>query len=160
MAALSPAERQERIEILRRFPAQLEARVRDLSAEDLTTRYMDEEWTVQQIVHHVADSHMNSIIRLKLILTEDYPPLKPYDQAIWAELPDTNAVPIQASLLILKGLHERFVALFESLTDDQWLRKGLHAANGDYTPDDILVIYSDHGQIHIDQINKVLAAKP
>jgi hypothetical protein len=159
MAALSPAERQERIEILRRFPAQLEARVRDLSAEDLTTQYMAEEWTVQQIVHHLADSHMNSIIRLKLILTEDYPPLKPYYQEIWAELPDTHNVPIALSLKILEGVHARFVALFESLTDEQWSRKGFHAENGDYTPDDILTIYSDHGQIHIDQINKVLAAK-
>ena len=159
MDALSPAQRQARIEILRRFPAQLEARVRDLSAKDLTTRYMPEEWTVQQIVHHLADSHMNSIIRLKLILTEDYPPLKPYDQALWAELPDTHNIPITESLKILEGVHARFVALYEPLTAEQWARKGFHADNGDYTPDDILVIYSDHGQIHIDQINKVLAAK-
>lgn len=153
------AARREMIDKIRRLPAEMEALVRDLDYDTLITHHLDTEWSVQQIVHHVADSHMNSFIRLRLVLTEDHPPLKPYDQDKWAELPDTPAIPIEASLSILRGLHARWVVLFESLTDEQWTRKGYHPDNGDMTPDDMLRNYADHGEIHLDQIRRVLAAR-
>ncbi len=155
---LTPAERQRRIDIIRQFPARLTGVVQDLSAEQLMTAYIPGEWSVQQIVHHLPDSHMNSVIRLKLMLTEDHPTLKPYDQDALALLPDVERTPIRASLLILEGLHERWCNLFESLTEAQWARTGLHPEIGDITVEDLVVTYSDHCDAHYEQIMRTLAA--
>lgn len=155
----TPAERAERIEKIRCFPQQLEELVRGLSDEDLNTPYLANEWTVSQNVHHVADSHMNAFIRFKLILTEQTPPLKGYAQELWAELPDSHHLPLEYSFSILRGLHARWCVLFESVTDEQWSRGGLHTENGLMTLDDILRNYAAHGEGHIDQIQRTLAAK-
>lgn len=155
---LTAEERQRRIDIIRQFPARLAEVVRGLSDEQLNTAYIPGEWSVRQIVHHVPDSHMNSFIRLKLMLTEDSPTLKPYDQERWALLPDVDGTPIRASLLILEGLHERWCNLFESLTEDQWARKGHHPEVGEITVEDLLVTYSDHCDAHYEQITRTLAA--
>ena len=151
-------QRQEMIERIRRLPAQLEAVVRSLTREQLATHFLAGEWTVAQNVHHLADSHMNSFIRLKLILSEERPPLKPYDQDIWATTPDYDT-PIEDSLLLLTGLHRRWVALFEGLKESDWQRTGLHPEIGEVTPDDLLRIYAAHGEGHIDQIERTLAAQ-
>jgi hypothetical protein len=155
---LTPEERKRRIDIIRQFPARLAEVVRDLSDVQLKTAYIPGEWSAQQIVHHLPESHMNSFIRLKLILTEDHPALKPYDQEKWAVLPDVALTPIHASLLILEGLHERWCVLFESLSDEQWARTGFHPEWGDITPDDLVVTYSDHCDAHYEQITRTLAA--
>jgi hypothetical protein len=152
-------ERQALIAKIRSLPARLEAVVRDLTLEQLTTHYLDGEWTVAQNVHHLADSHMNSFIRLKLILTEERPALKPYDQDRWAALVDGDNPSIDDSLMLLRGLHRRWVALFESLREADWRRAGHHPEIGDVTPDDLLRIYAAHGEGHIDQINRTLAAR-
>ncbi len=157
---LAPEERQRRIDIIRQFPARLTALVANLSETQLKSEYLPGEWTVQQIVHHLPESHMNSFIRLKLILTEDHPTLKPYDQALWAVLADVNATPVDSSLVLLRGLHQRWAILFELLTDEQRQRTGYHPENGDMTPDDLLVVYSDHCDIHDEQIRRTLAAAP
>jgi hypothetical protein len=157
---LTPAERQRRIDIIRQFPARLKEIVRDLTDVQLKTAYIPGEWSVQQIVHHLPDSHMNSFIRLKLILTEGRPTLKPYDQEQWALLADVDRTPIRASLLILEGLHERWCNLFESLTDEQWGRKGVHPEVGEITAEDLVVTYSDHCDAHYEQITRTLAAAP
>ena len=152
------AERQERISRLRSLPANLERLVISLSDTELKICYMATEWSVQQIVHHLVDSHMNSVIRLKLILSEERPPLKGYDQDAWADQADVALTPISASLAILHGLHERWGNLFDSLTDEQYQRVGVHSEIGDVSVDDLLDSYADHGEIHIDQIKRVLAA--
>lgn len=148
-----------RIEKIRSLPTQLEAIVQNLSDADLHTHFIEGEWTVAQNVHHLADSHMNSFIRLKLILTEDNPPLKPYLQEKWAELPDSCNLPVVSSLALLKGLHERWCILLSQLQADDWQRSGLHPEIGAVTPDDLLRIYAGHGEDHIDQIKRTLAAK-
>ena len=153
-------ERQKRIDVIRHFPSRFAALVNGLSEDQLNGEFLPGEWTVRQIVHHVPESHMNSFIRLKLILSEDHPTLKPYDQDKWALMPDVAQTPIDASLLILKGLHERWTNLFESLTEEQWKRRGYHPEIGDITPDDLLVIYEDHCNIHYEQVIKTLAAAP
>jgi hypothetical protein len=130
----------------------------DLTPEQLTTRYLASEWTVAQNVHHLADSHMNSYIRLKLMLTEDHPTLKPYDQDAWALSADANNPAIETSLQLLRGLHARWVTLFESLGEDDWLRAGRHPETGEVTAEDQLRIYAAHGEGHIDQIKRTLAA--
>lgn len=152
--------RAEQIETLRQFPDRLAELVDDLTTEQLTTPYLDGEWTVAQNVHHCADSHMNSFTRLKLILTEDNPTLRPYDQNAWAELTDTTTPAVETSLLLLKGLHARWVMLFEHLTDAQWQRTGYHPElDTTLTPADLLASYADHCRAHLDQITRTLAAQ-
>lgn len=152
-------EQIERIDIIRNFPAELEALVSHLTDEQLTTHYLEGEWTVAQNVHHLADSHMNSIIRLKLILTEDEPFLKDYIQDEWAELPDANHALIHQSLMLLNGLHQRWATIFENVADEDWQRFGMHETNGKMTVDDLLRIYANHCAAHIDQIKRTLAAQ-
>jgi len=156
---LSPEERAARIEKIREFPAQLEALVEYLDDDDLLGKPLEGEWSVQQIVHHLADSHMNAYIRTKLILTEDKPALKGYDQDKWAEMIDTATIPIEESLLILRGLHRRWARLLESLEDADWTREGTHPEHDHYDLEGILITYSNHGDNHIEQINRTLAAQ-
>lgn len=154
----TPEERRERIDRIRRFPAELEAVVKPLTAEELNTRFIEGEWSVAQNVHHLADSHMNAFIRFKLLLTEDNPTIKNYDQADWAELVDSLEPPIQVSIAILKGLHQRWVVLLDSLKEEHWARPGIHPESGKISMETLLETYSDHGIGHIDQINRTLAA--
>ena len=146
------------IEKLERFPEQLETAVSGLTIEQLTTPYLEGEWTIAQNVHHVADAHINGYIRVKLTLTEDVPPLKPYDQDKWAISPDANNVDLDTSFHILRGVHQRWGMLFRSLTDPEWTRSGNHLEDGIVTVADLLTIYVAHGEAHLDQIARTLAA--
>ena len=156
---MTKEQRRELIEKIRILPAQLQERVSGLTDQQLTTHFLEGEWTVAQNVHHLADSHMNSFVRTRLILTEDRPTLKPYDQDMWARLADSGTTALEDSLSILQGLHRRWVRLFESLHESDWRRAGLHPEIGEVTIDDILTIYAAHGEGHIDQINRTLAAE-
>lgn len=155
---LTQSEKSAMIAKIANLPEQLTALVRNLNTEQLTTHYLPNEWSVAQNVHHVADSHMNSFIRLKLILTEQRPPLKPYDQDAWAVRADADNVAIQSSLALLEGLHRRWVTLFESLQESEWSRTGLHPEIGEVSVEDLLRIYAGHGEAHLDQITRTLAA--
>jgi len=155
---LTETQRREMIDQIRVLPARLRERVSGLNDAQLTTHFQAGEWTVAQNVHHLADSHMNSFIRIRLILTEDHPTLKPYDQDLWAMLADSGTTELEESLSILDGLHRRWVRLFESLDEAAWQRAGLPPESGEVTIEDMLRIYAAHGQGHIDQINRALAA--
>src|SRR4051812_28549660 len=152
------AQRRELIEEIRVLPARLRECVSGLTDAQLTTHFQPDEWTVAQNVHHLADSHMNSFIRIRLILTEDRPTLKPYDQDLWAALSDSGTTALEESLAILEGLHRRWVRLFESLDEAAWRRSGLHPENGEVTVEEMLQTYAAHGQGHIEQIGRALAA--
>jgi hypothetical protein len=156
---LTRTERNEMIAKIAALPAQLEALVSPLTPQQLTTHFLAGEWSVAQNVHHLADSHMNSFLRLKLVLDEDNIVFKPYNQDHWALMADADNLEIGDSLNLLRGLHRRWVRLFESLSDEQWQRSGLHPEYQRlYTVDDILRIYSAHGEGHLDQIQRTLAA--
>lgn len=155
---LTLEERRERINRIRRFPAELEVAVKDLSEEELMTEFIRGEWTVAQNVHHLADSHMNAFIRTKLLLTEDNPTIRAYDQDKFAERIDSFDVPVQYSILLLRGLHHRWVALFESLSEAEWARPGVHPESGAISVESLLITYSDHGIGHLDQIKRALDA--
>ena len=155
---LTREERREKIEKIRRLPAELEAVVSDLTVEQLTTPYLGDEWTVAQVVHHLADSHMNSFVRLKLILTEERPTLKAYNEALWAKAVDANNPILHTSLILLKGLHQRWVTLLDSLVEEDFRRTGYHPELGEISVDDLVRIYAKHGDDHIEQIKRVLAA--
>jgi len=151
-------ERSHLLQKIKELPRQAENIVKDLSDEQLNTPYRDGGWTPRQVIHHLADSHMNAVIRMKLILTEDHPTLKTYDQNKWAVLSDTTQ-SIQSSLSILKGLHERWGKLLEKVKDSEWSRKAMHPENGEITLDQLLVTYARHGENHVAQISGLRKAK-
>lgn len=156
---LTNEKREELIGKIEALPTQIEELISGLTEEQLLTHFIPHEWTVAQNVHHLVDSHMNSVIRLKLILTEDQPPLKGYDQDAWADLADGNTLAIEDSLMILRGLHRRWVKVFRSLDEAQWQRTGLHSEIGLVTVEDLVQTYAQHGEDHIDQITRTLAAQ-
>ena len=136
---------------IRELPAITESAVAGLTDEQLDTRYREGGWTLRQVVHHLADSHLNAFVRVKLALTEDHPRVKTYDQDLWADLPDSK-LPVESSLQILRGLHERWTVLLESLPAPAFDRTVSHPDNGDMSIDDFLRIYADHGRNHVNQI--------
>ena len=132
-------------------PPALRAAVEDLNDEQLDTPYRDGGWTVRQVVHHLVDSHANAFLRFRWVLTEEGTTIKTYDQDVWASLPDMK-MPIAPSLKTLDGLHERWVYMLRSVPAESWSKKAIHPERGEITLDDLLQIYSSHGDDHIKQI--------
>ncbi|WP_034387025.1 YfiT family bacillithiol transferase [Deinococcus sp. YIM 77859] len=152
---LTPRERAEAVQAIRAFPAQLRAAVAHQPDAVLDTPYRDGGWTVRQVVHHLADSHMNAVVRLKLALTEVNPTVKPYEEGDWAQLPDMG-LPLGPSLSLLDGLHARWTALLGALTPGQWAREWTHPASGQtFTVDTLAAMYAWHGQHHLAHIRRV-----
>lgn len=135
------------------LPEALERAINNLDEAQLNTPYRDGGWTVKQLVHHVADSHMNAYIRFKLGLTEEKPTIKPYEEQDWALLADNNLVPINVSLTLLHALHLRWVATIKDLTEEQWNRLVVHpAANREMSIWFLLGLYAWHGNHHVAHI--------
>ena len=114
---------------IRFLPGHLENAILNLDEAQLDTPYREGGWTVKQLIHHVADSHMNSFIRFKLALTENEPTIKPYEEQLWAELPDVSEVPINTSLTLLHALHARWIVLLQSLQEADWQKTLKHPAH-------------------------------
>src|SRR5690348_530977 len=133
-------------------PAGMRAAVEGLGEAELDTPYREGGWTLRQVVHHVPDSHLNAYIRFKLALTEDSPTIKPYDEARWAELPDTRETSLKTSLTMLDALHERWVCLLRHMKPDDFRRKLMHPENGEMTLDAVLGMYAWHGKHHVAHI--------
>jgi uncharacterized damage-inducible protein DinB len=155
-AESSPADRASQIETLRQFPARLREAVDGLAEEQLDTPYREGGWTVRQLVHHVADSHMNSYVRFKLALTEDWPTIKPYDEAAWAELAD-GRLPVEVSLALIAALHARWVALLESLGERDFERGYNHPESGRQNLAAVLALYDWHSRHHTAHITALRA---
>jgi len=147
--------RSEYKRIIADFPAQLQLSLHGRSEKELDERYRPDGWTVRQVIHHLADAHMNGFIRMKLIMTENLPTLKPYDQDKWANLPDAKRWTIADSLLILMGLHNRGTEFLDNLSEDDWQRKAIHPEIGEVSMTDLLKTYATHCQNHLKQINQV-----
>jgi hypothetical protein len=144
------AERAMLIQQIADLPAQLTAAARATGGEALQRPYRPGGWTGRQVIHHVADSHMNCYFRYRLALTEDNPTIRPYDQVAWAELPDVAATPITVSLALLEALHTRWVTLLHHLTEAQWQRTFYHPGyHTTATLDQTLALYAWHGQHHL-----------
>jgi hypothetical protein len=151
---MNTKERQVKIEAIRAFPALLEACLDTIPEAKLDVPCgAPGEWTVRQVVHHLADAHINGFIRMKLVVSEERPILKPYDQDEWSKHGDVS-LPIESSLDILRGLHARWAAFLESLPEESWSRAGIHLENGLVSLEVLLNIYSAHGARHIEQIQK------
>lgn len=154
-----PALHETEVEKIARLPSQLAHLLAGIHADELDAAYLPGEWTVAQNIHHLADSHMNSYIRCKLILTEEEPALKPYDQERWADLPDSRMQDVALSIELLRGLHARWVCFWGSLQPQDWQRTGSHPQAGLVTLADQLRLYAAHGEAHIAQIRRTVGAK-
>ncbi len=145
------------IEAIASLPEELSAAVRGLSEVQLGTRYRPDGWTVRQVVHHVADSHLNAVIRMKLALTEDNPTIKAYDEARWAELADVHETSIQVSLDLIEALHARWVPLLKSLGTDELKRPFVHPESGPGQLHYLVQMYAWHGRHHVAHITSLRA---
>ena len=126
-----------------------------LSDAQLDTPYGEGKWTIRQVVHHLADSHINAIIRFKKLLTENNPTLSTYEQDEFAKLPDIT-LPLEPSFEILRGLHQRWAVMLEGLDGSAWGRTAQHPEDGEYTLDSLLQVYAEHGVKHIGHIKGLL----
>jgi hypothetical protein len=149
-APLTAVERAGYLQQLADLPAQLTAAARQVGGERLQLPYRPGGWTGRQVVHHVADSHLNAYVRFRLALTEDNPTIKPYEEAAWAELPDVAATPITVSLALLDNLHSRWLTLLHHLSEAQWQRTFYHPGSQQtFTLDQTLALYAWHGRHHV-----------
>ncbi|HEY0459075.1 MAG TPA: putative metal-dependent hydrolase [Pyrinomonadaceae bacterium] len=151
---MTPERRAEFIQIIKDLPEKITAAVEGLTAEQLDTPYRPEGWSVRQTVHHVADSHMNSLTRFKLALTEENPTIRPYFEDRWALLAD-NKLPVNVSLKIIEGIHERLVSILESLSEDNFKRTLIHPDSGAWTLDGFLALYAWHSRHHTAHITRL-----
>lgn len=141
-------DRASAIDAIAVAPTALADAVSGLNDAQLDTPYRPGGWTVRQLVHHVADSHINAYTRFRFALTEDNPTIKPYEESVWAELPDARLLPVSVSLHLLQALHERWVMLLREIPHDSFARTLQHPENGSMTVDDLLNMYSWHGRHH------------
>ena len=151
---LSAEKRSEFIEVIRDLPKKIAEAVEGLTEEQLDTEYRPGGWTVRQTVHHVADSHINSVCRFKLAMTEDNPTIRPYMEDRWAELADSR-LPVEVSLRILEAVHERWVVLLESMTEDDFKRPLIHPDSGAWTVEQFLALYEWHSRHHTAHITRL-----
>jgi hypothetical protein len=139
------------------FPTRLIVEVSTLTDEQLDTQYRPNGWTIRQVVHHCADSHMNSLTRLKLALTEDQPTIKPYFEEFWAELPDSKSMSIEPSLKMLEGIHQRWTVLLNNLTEEQYSRIFIHPTQGKkFRVDENIGVYAWHCNHHLAHITETI----
>lgn len=157
-AQVTPARRQAAIEELAATPAKMRAAVKGLNDSQLDTPYREGGWTVRQVVHHVPDSHMNALIRLKLALTEDKPTVKPYNETAWAKLADAK-MPIEVSQTLLDSVHARWDRIWRSLKPEDFARKLVHPDHGERTVDWLLFDYEWHGKHHTAHITELRKRK-
>ncbi len=151
---ITPSTRSDFVNEISDLPKKLKAAVSDLNDKQLDTPYRPEGWTVRQTVHHVADSHLNSIIRFKLALTEDTPTIRPYYEDRWAELND-SFLPIDSSMKIIEGLHHRWVTVLNAMSDEDFQRKLIHPESGEWKLEKMLALYVWHGKHHTAHITKL-----
>ena len=154
------AQRQAHIETIRNLPGKWREVAARLTSAQLEQPYRPKGWTPRQVIHHVADSHLNAYIRFKLILTEEKPVIKPYNEKAWAELEDTRKTPLEASLQILEGVHERWTTLLESIQGEDWQRTGFHPEQQrEISLFEFLALYSWHSRHHLEHVELVLRTK-
>jgi hypothetical protein len=138
------------------LPMHIEHAVLNLDEYQLQTPYRPGGWTVHQVVHHVADSHMNAYIRFKLGLTEDNPTIKPYEEKLWAEMADTKNLPINISITILFAVHLRLLEVLKNVKEEEWSRTVFHPEHQKtMTLWYLLGMYAWHGRHHVAHIRLV-----
>jgi hypothetical protein len=157
--SLTPAARAQAISTIAGIPHALHDVVRGLDQAQLDTPYRDGGWTLRQVVHHIADSHVNAYVRHKLTITEKTPPpIKAYDENEWAKLADANG-PIGTSLLLVLAIHERWVHCLRTLPATTFAKTCVHSDRGALTLDDLVALYAWHGSHHVAHIAQLRRSK-
>lgn len=149
------AERESLIRQIEETPARLREAIEGLSDKQLDTPYRPDGWTARQVVHHMADSHMNSYTRFKLAVTEELPDVKLYDEKLWAKLEDGKNGPVEVSLALLEALHDRWVRFLRSLDEEQLTRAFRHPDYGEVTVEQNIAMYAWHGRHHVAHITSL-----
>ena len=152
-AQISEQDLYTAIDQIAALPSELRTAVQGLSSEQLDTPYREGGWTVRQLVHHVADSHINSYVRFRLALTEDEPKIRPYDEKAWAELVDSRHAEPDLSLDLLDRLHRRWTMLLRSFGAKEWARTYYHPERGTVRLDVTALLYAWHGRHHTAHVN-------
>ncbi len=153
---ITPADRLYAISCLAELPTHLRNAVDDLDEDQLETPYREGGWTVRQVVHHIADSHLNAVLRVKLALTSELPTINAYDENAWARLRDYEG-PVEWSLELIESLHARWVMLLKSLDETQWSRCFLHPALGAFSVEKATQLYAWHSRHHVAHITHLRA---
>ena len=152
----SEKEKEAKIADILFLPKMVEYAVLNLDEQQLHTPYRDGGWTIHQVVHHLADSHMNAFIRFKLALTETNPIIKPYDEDLWSGLPDVTNVPVNVSITLLHSLHRRWHALLETMSEQDFMLTVFHPEREKNIPLwDMFLIYAWHGKHHVAHITNL-----
>ncbi|HEX4604023.1 MAG TPA: putative metal-dependent hydrolase [Candidatus Angelobacter sp.] len=151
----TPETRKRHIEQIAGLPKRMRQAVAGLKDTQMDTPYRDGGWTLRQVVHHVADSHMNAYIRFKLALTEDTPTIKAYEEGEWAKLKDSQLTPVEVSLTMIDSLHARWAVLLQSMQAEDFQRRLIHPESGPHDVDWLLGLYSWHGNHHLAHITSL-----
>lgn len=151
---VTPELRREFINTIADLPRKIAEAVEGLTDEQLDTPYRPEGWTLRQTVHHVADSHINSLCRFKLAMTEENPTIRPYFEERWAELSDSK-LPVEVSLKIIEGVHQRWTVLLEAMTDEDFRKTLVHPESGEFTIEKLLALYAWHSRHHTAHITRL-----
>jgi len=152
-----PADVAAWIDAIAELPREARAVAADLRERQLSARYRDGGWTARQVLHHVADSHVNGYVRVRWALTEQRPTLKAYDQEPWAALADARDADVELSLALLDAVHARWVALLRTLDADELAREITHPESGVMNVATMIALYAWHGRHHLDQVRFVVA---
>ncbi len=158
-ADVTPEKRARCISELADAPEALRRAVSGLNDAQLDTPYRDGGWTLRQVVHHLADSHTNMSVRIRLALTEANPPIKTYDEDLWAGLADARTAPVDSSLPLFAALHDRLVRLLRTLDESQLARTIQHPERGEISLDDLLQLYAWHGRHHVAHVTALRAQR-
>jgi hypothetical protein len=145
----TPEKRRDHMATIAAFPAELKAA---MAGARLDQPYREGGWTARQVVHHIADSHMNAFIRFRLALTEDKPTIKPYNEAEWSKLADSTTMDPRISIQIIDGLHQRWHTMMLGMADADFTREAIHPDHGARTIDWFLQLYAWHGRHHIGHV--------
>ncbi len=158
-AEVTPTLRNKAIEEIASTPINVRAVVQGMNDAQFDTPYREGGWTVRQVIHHLADSHVNAYIRWRLALTETEPTIKPYEEAAWAKLEDAAHAPVEVSLRLLEPLHDRWVRMLRAVKPEEFARTFRHPEHGVRTLDWMLFLYAWHGRHHTAHITELKEQK-
>lgn len=158
-AVVDTGDLKSAIRDLAELPELLRNALDGLEEVELATPYREGGWTVRQLVHHLADSHMNAFLRVRLALTEERPSIAAYDEKAWAKLHDSTSAPVEWSLELVESLHARWVMMLQALAEADWKRAFVHPERGPQTVEQATLLYAWHSRHHVAHITHLRAAK-
>jgi hypothetical protein len=152
--SLLTSQRADRINTISTLPESLDRALDGLDQKQIDTRYRPEGWTIRQVVHHIADSHLNAHCRFKLALTEEVPTIRAYREDLWAELPDSG-LELDSSLQIIRGVHTRWAHLLKNMSDEDFAKELNHPESGRWTLEAMTALYDWHSRHHTAHITEL-----